>query len=338
MEAAVLNGIGKDLEVEEREIPTPDGNEILIKQQFTGICYRDILTKEGFFPRVSLPMIPGHELSGTIVEIGEDVEYFKKGDHVAGLIYVPCGHCENCISGNENLCAFKKTMGENIRGTYREYVTVNQRALVKVPQGVPEELATIAACVTGMATHALDSVAGISPGKRVLITGAGGGVGSHAIQIARAYGAEVTAVTSSQWKTEELYKLGADHVITASDTFSKDLKAIWAEGANIVMENTGSATFKESFRSLAFGGKMVVPGNLSPASPEIPLGILILKGNTVAGSISSTRNDMEKALLLSLKGKIKPVIWDRIDLKDVNTALKNIKEKKNVGRVLIKFS
>ncbi len=337
MKAAVLNSIGHDLTMEEREIPVPGNNEVLIRQNFTGICYRDILTRDGFFPRVSLPIIPGHELSGIVESVGANVTHFKKGDRVASLIYLPCGHCRNCISGNENLCAFKKTLGEFLDGTYREYIAMDQRSLVKVPDGVPEELSTIAACVTGMATHALDTVAGISAEKKVLITGSGGGVGSHAIQIAKAYGAEVAAITSSEWKKEQLLKLGADHVIIASDNFSKDLKGIWPDGADIVMENTGSATFKESFRSLSFGGKMVVPGNLTPASPELPLGILILKGVTVAGSISSTRLDMEKALNMSKNGKIKPVIWDRILLKDVNSAMSDIKEKKNVGRVLIKF-
>ncbi len=337
MRTAVIKEIGKDLEIEDREIPKPGVDEVIVEQKFTGICYRDILTRDGFFPRLNLPIVPGHEVSGIIKEVGEGVDYFKKGDRVSSLIYIPCGHCENCISGRENLCQYKKTLGENIDGAYSRYVRISQRSLVKVPKDVPEELSSIAACVTGMVIHALDVVGGISEGKRVLITGAGGGVGSHAIQIAKAYGAEVMAVTSSEWKIENLYSLGADHVISAGDGFSKKVKEIWQEGAHISLENTGDATFIDSFRSLAFGGRMVVVGNLTPGAPKLPLGILILKGNSVHGSISSTRYDLERALDMSAKGKIKAVVSKTIPLNDVNIAFEEIKNKKNLGRVFIKF-
>ncbi|MGP6206475.1 zinc-binding dehydrogenase [Cuniculiplasma sp. SKW3] len=337
MKTTVIKEIGKSMEIEERNIPEPGVNDVIIEQKFTGICYRDILTRDGFFPRLNLPIVPGHEVSGIIREVGDGADYFKKGDRVSSLIYVPCGHCENCISGKENLCQYKKTLGENIDGAYSKFVKIDQRSLVKVPQSVPEELSTIAACVTGMVIHALDTVGGISEGKRVLITGAGGGVGSHSIQIAKAYGAEVMAVTSSEWKKEELYKLGADHVISAGEGFSKKVKEIWPEGSHISLENTGDATFTDSFRSLAFGGKMVVVGNLTPGAPKIPLGILILKGNSVQGSISSTRYDLERALEMSAKGKIKAVVSSTITIDEVNKAFEDIKNKKNLGKVFIKF-
>ncbi len=337
MKTAVIRETGKPVEIEEREEPKAGVGEVIIEQKFTGICYRDVLTRDGFFPRLSLPIVPGHEVSGIIKEVGEGVEYFKKGDRVSSLIYVPCGHCDNCISGNENLCQYKKTLGENLDGAYSKYVRISERSLVKVPDGVPEELSTIAACVTGMVIHALDTCGNIKEGKRVLITGAGGGVGAHAIQIAKAYGAEVMAVTSSEWKKEQLYKLGADHVISSGEGFSKKVKEIWNEGAQIALENTGDATFSEAFRSLSFGGRMVVVGNLKPASPGLPLGILILKGNSIFGSISSTRYDLERALNMSAKGKIHAVVSNEIKIEDVNEAFEDIKAKKNLGRVFIKF-
>ena len=337
MKTSVIREIGKEMNIEEREIPHAGIGEVVIEQKFTGICYRDILTRDGFFPRLTLPIVPGHKITGIIREVGEGVEYFRMGGRVSSLIYVPCGHCENCISGRENLCQYKKTLGENIDGAYSRYVKINQRSLVKVPAGVPEELSTIAACVTGMVIHALDTAGGISEGRRVLITGAGGGVGSHAIQIARAYGAEVMAVTSSPWKKESLYDLGADHVIDAGEGFSKKVKEIWPEGAHISLENTGDATFSDSFRALSFGGRMVVVGNLKPAAPQLPIGILILKGNSIFGSISSTRYDLERALNMSMKGKIRAVVSKEVPIEEVNHAFEEIKERKNLGRVFIKF-
>ncbi|MHB1440311.1 MAG: alcohol dehydrogenase catalytic domain-containing protein [Cuniculiplasma sp.] len=337
MKVAVVNKTGQNLEIEERGIPEPLENEVVVKQDFTGICYRDILTRDGFFPRLKTPIVPGHEVSGIIEKTGSGVEDFKVGDRVASLIYLPCGHCINCVSGNENLCQYKKTLGENLDGAYSQYVRLNQRSLVKVPSGVDGELATISACVTGMVIHALKQVAGITEGSRVVITGAGGGVGTHAIQIARTYGAEVAAITSSPWKEKDLYKLGADHVVSSEGEFNKKIKEIWPEGANISLENTGDATFNEAFRSLGFGGKMVVVGNLKPASPPLQLGVLILKGNSVTGSISSTRRDVMDALEMSAKKKIKAVVSEEVSLNNVNDAFERIKAKKNTGRVFIKF-
>ncbi len=337
MKAAVLNHINQDLQIEERERPIAGENEVVVEQKTTGICYRDILTRDGFFPRLKTPIIPGHELSGRIVETGSGVYGFSIGDKVTSLIYKPCGRCMHCVSGQENLCENKVTLGETVDGAYSKFVKIDQRCLVKVPENVPDELSAISACVTGMIIHALGTVGLISEGSRVLITGAGGGVGSHAIQIARASGAEVIAATSSSWKKESLYRLGADHVIESKEGFSKRVKEIWKDGADIVLENTGDATFSDSFRSLGFGGKMVIVGNLKPASVQLPIGILILKGNTISGSISSTRADVMKALEMSSKGKIKPVIADRISLDNVNEAFEKIKKRENLGRVFIEF-
>lgn len=337
MKAAVLNHINQNIDIEEREMPIPQDNEVIIEQKSTGICYRDVLTRDGFFPRLKTPIVPGHELSGTITETGSAVYGFSKGDRVTSLIYKPCGRCLNCQSGNENLCEFKQTLGENVDGAYSKFVKIDQRCLVKVPDNVGNELSAISACVTGMIVHALDRVGSISEGTRVLITGSGGGVGSHAIQIAKAYGAEVMAVTSSPWKKDALYNFGADHVIDAGDGFNRKVKEIWNEGANLVLENTGDATFKDSFRSMGFGGKMVIVGNLNPTSVQLPLGILILKGNAITGSISSTRSDVSKALAMSSKGKIKPAIAGKIPIEEVNEAFEQIKARKNLGRIFIEF-
>lgn len=337
MKVGVINKVGQNMDIEEREIPEPGPDEVVLRQDLTGICFRDILTRDGFFPRLNTPIIPGHEVSGTIDKIGSSVDYFQIGDRVTSLIYTPCGHCYNCVSGNENLCINKKTLGENIDGAYSKFVKLNQRNLVKVPDNVNPELAAISACVTGMLVNALKRVGGITEGSRVVITGAGGGVGTHAIQIAKAFGADVVAVTSSPWKVESLYGLGADHVISSEGEFNKKVKEIWKEGANISLENTGDATFNESFRSLGFGGKMVVVGNLKPSSPPLQLGVLILKGNTISGNISSTRRDMIDALEMSRKKKIKAVVSEEISIDEVNNAFERIKAKKNVGRVFIKF-
>lgn len=335
MKAAVLKNIKEPVEVTDIEKPEVSGNEVLIRQEITGICFRDILTRDGFFPRVQTPIVPGHEISGVIEEAGPDVRDFRVGDRVSSLIYDPCGECEFCESGNENLCVNKRTYGEVLNGGYAQYIKVTERSLVKVPNNVSPEGATIAACVTGMVYHALYKVGGLRSGMRVLITGAGGGVGAHAIQVAKAIGAEVIAETSSPWKEEEILKLGADFVVHSGGRFDREIKEKLGEGVHVALENVGIHTFENSLRSLRTGGRMVVIGNVTPDPVSLPLGLIILKGNSISGSISSTRDDMQKALELTSHGIIKPIVDRKVPLEQINEAYEEMLQRKVFGRVYL---
>jgi len=336
MKAGFLNKINSDIAINNYEIHEPEENEVTVKQRYSGVCFRDILTKNGFQPRVNLPVIPGHEIEGTIIKTGKNVKNFKINDRVSSLIYVPCGKCQYCLSGNENLCPYKKNFGETINGGYSEYVNVNENSLVKVPDNVNHEAAAIAACVTGMLYHSLHFLGKIKKDDYVLITGAGGGVGVHAIQMAKALNAHPIAITSSKWKEEELYKLGAEYIFDSNSEYNKEIKKIG--GADIVLETVGIATFNKSLRSLKAGGRMVVIGNLKPEPVNLPLGLIILKGNSIKGSISSTKNDLKEALKLNSENKIKPVIGEKIELNNINNAYNDMLNKKVFGRVLISYS
>lgn len=335
MKAAILERLREPMKIVEVDRPTVTGNEVVIRQEVTGICFRDILTRDGFFPRAKLPVVPGHEISGTIEEVGEEVRNFKKGERVSSLIYDPCGICEFCISGNENLCPSKRTYGEVLNGAYSRFVKVTERSIVRVPEKVTPEGAAISACVTGMVYHALKVVGGLEEGMRVLITGAGGGVGTHAVQVAKALGAEVVAETSSEWKEKKLLELGADFVVRSDERFDKKVKELTGDGVHIALENVGIHTFSNSLRSLRTGGRVVVIGNVTPDPVQLPLGLIILKGNSVSGSISSTKDDMKQALDLTASGKIKPVVDRKVLLEDINEAYSVMLSKKSFGRVYL---
>lgn len=334
--AAVLTKTKEYPRVQEIEIEPLREDEVQVEQIETGICYRDILTMEGFMPRLVLPIVPGHEISGTVRKVGSKVTKFKVGDRVTSLIYVPCGVCEYCRSGRENLCRDKKTFGESMNGAYRKYINIPEISLVKVPPNVSPEAAAIAACVTGMVVQALDVVGGLKEGQTLLVTGAGGGVGSHAVQIGKALGATVIAETSSEWKSDGIRKAGADFVVSGSD-FSKKVKEISKEGVDIVLETVGSPTFMDGFRSLKFGGRVVVVGNVDVNPVSLPLGNLILKGNSIAGSVSSTKKSVEKALKLSSEGKITPVVGKVYSLEEVGEAYRAMKNRELFGKAYIKF-
>jgi acryloyl-coenzyme A reductase len=334
--AGFLNEINSPIVIKGYDPPEPDDGEVTIEQKYAGVCFRDILTQQGFFPRASLPVIPGHEIGGTIIKKGKNVKGFNIGDRVSSLIYIPCGKCEFCMSGNENLCPNKIAYGENINGGYSKYVNVSMKSIVKVPDGVPDEIVPIAACVIAMLYHAIAKVGKIKRGDYVLITGAGGGVGVHAIQMVKALGGHPIAETSSKWKEERLYDLGAEYIVSSKTEYNKDIKKITGSGADIVLEDVGIATFSKSLRSLKTGGRLVVIGNLKPEPVELPLGLIILKGNSIKGSISSTREDLKKALELS-KSFIKPVIGEKIGISQINSGYNDMLGKKIFGRLLIEY-
>lgn len=334
MKAAILKKLRHPLEIEdidEPEIEEPD--DIIIKIMRTGICYRDLLTVDGFFPKVKLPIILGHEIAGIVEDIGGGVTIVKKGDKVVSLTYVPCGKCEYCKSSKTNLCNNRLWFGELLDGSYAEYIKTKERSIVKVPKGVGWNEAAISACVTGMLINALKEKARLKSGDKVLITGAGGGVGIHAIQVAKAYGAEVIAATSSEEKIKYIKEVKPDEIILFKQGISKQVKERYG-GVDIVIEAVGEPTFYESLKSLKWGGKIVVIGNVNVKPVNLQLGLIILRENYIMGNISSNREHVVEALNFSSKGLVK-AIGEIYPLDKVNKAHKMIKERKSIGRVFL---
>jgi acryloyl-coenzyme A reductase len=159
-------------------------------------------------------------------------------------------------------------------------------------------------------------------------------VGVHAVEMAKALGAYVIAETSSQWKIEPLYKAGADLVVSGNN-FDKEIKEKTGDGVHLALESVGLPTFDKSLRSLRTGGRLVVIGNVDPSPVGLPLGLIILKGNSIHGSISSTRNDMRKVLDMTSRGKLHAVVHEKIRLDDINSAFDEMKQKKSMGRIMI---
>ena len=321
-----------DLELD----PSLGSNEVLLEVEMSGLCYRDLLTIDGYFPRTKLPIILGHEIAGKVLAVGEDVVDFKSGDRVASLTYIPCGKCKYCKSGNENLCKQRLTFGEEINGSFAQMVKVHERSLVKVPDNVTPEGAAIASCVTGMVLRAFRHVAKVKQDESVLITGAGGGVGIHAVQVAKALGCKVIAATSSEEKFKYIMEAGADEVLLSDDKMVEKVKRLTGDdGVDVVLEAVGQPTFEKSLRCLAWGGRMVVVGNVTASSVEVPLGLIILKANSIAGTIAATKKDLEDALKLTADGKVRPVVTV-YPLEKIYDAMEKMRRKESVGRLLLK--
>ena len=195
-----------------------DAKDVLVKVHACGLCYHDVLVMQGVLRRgVKERVVLGHEISGTVAQVGDSVEGFKVGDPVASIFTEPCGYCDQCRRGMEQRCANGRGIGHRIDGGLAEFVKLHENALVTLSEGTDLDGASLYSCPIGVAYNAIKDVAGLQAGERALVTGAGGGLGVHSIQIAKAIGASVFAVTTSPEKMDRLSEVGADEVLLVDD-------------------------------------------------------------------------------------------------------------------------
>jgi D-arabinose 1-dehydrogenase-like Zn-dependent alcohol dehydrogenase len=221
-----------------------------------------------------------------------------------------CGACRYCLAGRQDLCRNSRVLGEHGGGGYAEFACVPARNAIAIPDGLDMTAAVLAVCPVGTSVRAALEVGGLAPGQVVLITGAGGGLGLHQIQVAKCVQARVIAVTSSRDKAEIVRDAGADEVIVAPDLkFSAEVWRLTAkQGADVVLENVVSGTFGESLRSCAQQATVVVLGNIGAQRVELDPGLVIMRRIRIAGSGNATFKDVQVALHLLATGAVKPFI------------------------------
>lgn len=345
MKAIVVRTTGAAADVMRLETlpdPSPGPGQAVVRIEACGVCFHDIVTRNGTMKLgIALPIIPGHEIAGTVVAVGRDVRTLKVGDRVAALerSHV-CGHCRYCRTGREPLCAEQVFIGDKgLNGGYAEYVVVDEDSLVPVPDGVSIEAAAIAACGIGTVYHAISEVGRVRPAENVLVTGSGGGVGTHAVQIAHRAGAFVVAQTTSPEKAETLKRLGADVVVVSErgKDFSDAVRAATGgEGADVVIDNVGTALFQPTRRSLARGGRWVLVGQLTGEFVPFNPAQLFLKSISMLSAMSTTRPELESCLALLARGHIEGVIDRTMPLTEAAAAHALVESGKSLGRVVLR--
>src|SRR6202043_760121 len=272
MRAVVQRSIGDPdvLRVESWPRPSqPRGDELLIRIRAGGVCYHDLLVRDGTYRHlVEPPLVPGHEMAGDVLAVGERVTRIKVGDQVASTNRETCGHCDLCRSGQEGICPNQRFFGHNGPGAYAEFALVRENALSVVPRTIPPEAACMLSCAIGTELHAIREVGRVKTGDTVLVTGAGGGLGIHGVQVAKLAGAFVVGLTSTPGKASEIRTAGADAVVTITrgERFDDKLRAVAPRGFDVICDNAGEPVFASCFRSLAIGGRYVVVGQLNDRS------------------------------------------------------------------------
>ena len=343
MKAVVVNKAGglDALTYTDIPDPQPQGHELVLKVHSCGVCFHDVLTRNGTLKAgVSLPCVLGHEVAGTVVELGAQVKGFKVGDRVATTqrSYI-CGHCRFCRSGFEPLCAQRVFLGDvGLVGGYAQYLAISSDCIAQVPDGVDLDHAAVAACAVGTVLNAVRDVGRVQMGETVLITGAGGGLGLHAIQLARLAGARVLAQTTSADKVELIRKMGAHEVVLhkRGEPFAPLVRDMTqGQGADVIIDNVGTVLFEDMRKSLAIQGRWLMIGQLTGDFVPFNPAQFFLKNQSLLSVTSTSRTQLEDVLTLMQRGQVTPVIERKLPLSEVAQAHQAVEAGRTTGRWLL---
>ena len=338
MKAVVLPETGDpaSFRLQEVEEPKPGAGEVLIRPFYCGVDGHDLVVRQGVMRRGFRPgLIQGHEVSGEVVEVGGHVTDLKPGDRVATKAMWACGRCRYCRTGEETLCVKSRF----VEGGLAELAVFPEECVLPIPEGVGMIEAAIAACAIATPYHAVRDVAETKPGEVVLVTGAGGGLGIHCVQIAKLFGATVIAWTTSEKKIDGIKASGADQVVLsragAGPIYKQVRQLTDGRGADVVIDTVGSAAFTEGFRALGKLGRYVFVGQLTGDEIRINPARIFFKGAKLLGSISHRRHEVEETMQLIADGKIKPVVSGVYSLDQVPHVHELLENRQLLGRPVI---
>lgn len=324
MRAALCRRYGGPEVVEVTDIPAPElgRGQVRVRVHVGAVNFPDVLVMANTYQvSVPVPFVPGSEYAGVVSEVGEGVDGLAVGDRVFGSMIV---------------------------GAFAEEVVVAPTSLNRTPDGVDDRTAAAFGVAYKTAYHVLRSVASLQPGEELVVLGAGGGVGSAAVQLGAALGATVTAVASSSEKLDAARACGAKRLVDyRAGDLRQALRDALGDGADVVVDPVGGDLAEPALRALRYGGRFVTVGYASGTIPRIPLNLVLLKGVAVLGfqfgpfamhhPEDMARNDCELLDLL-VAGKAAPLIGATFALDEAAAALRHVGEGRAVGKVLVQVA
>ena len=326
------------LEYTDFPTPAPKPGEVLVRLHVAALNRMDVMVREGWPGlKLELPHIDGADGAGEVATLGEGTTGFEVGDHVVINANLGCGECNYCLSGWDNMCRNWHLLGETVRGTYAEYIALPARQLYKLPDDFDFHKAAAAALVYQTAWHSLITRGKLQKGESVLIVGAGGGVNTASIDIAKYNGAQVLVVGSGADKLEKAKALGADVLIDRSkeENWSKAVYlATDKQGVDVVVDNVGT-TFMHSLRTLKKGGRLLTVGNSAGPKFEIDNRYMFAKHLSIIGSTMSNLADFKTVMDLVVKGVLEPAVDKSFPLKNAASAQERLWKGENFGKVTL---
>ena len=332
MKAAIYETYRGPLTIHNVEDPAPKKHGVVISVKATGLCRSDWHGWMGHDTDIELPHVPGHEFAGTLEAIGKDVKKFKIGDRVTAPFVCGCGGCEQCLSGNHQVCDHQTQPGFTHWGSFAQYVTLDYADinLVKLPEEINYITAALLGCRFITSFRAIVAQGKVSGGQFVAIHGCGG-VGLSAIMIAHALGAQVIAVDINDKTLAYAKELGAIATINARQNTKvvEHIKTISQGGVHVSVDALGSAnTCYNSIASLRKRGKHIQVGLMTEdhKNPKVPMDMILAHELEIIGSHGMQAYKYPVMLEMIKNGKLQPekLIEKTISLKESTLALPNM--------------
>jgi NADPH:quinone reductase-like Zn-dependent oxidoreductase len=321
-------------------VPDPGPGEVRVRVAAVGLNRMDIFVREGLegpgIRPVSLPHVSGGDVAGAVDALGARVDGWAEGDRVTLYPGLSCGACRHCHAGEASMCAAYGVFGEQRWGGLAEYATVPAGNLHALPDGLDDVTAAAVPAAYTTAWRMLRT-GGCAVGRRVLVIGAGGGVGTAALLLARAMGARVFVTSGHDWKLRRALELGAvagfDHSAGGIDAWAWEVTD--GHGVDLVIDSVGAATWRQSIRSLAPGGAVAICGATSGDSPDISIRELYQRHGRIVGAPLGGRPDFDRVMDLIASGAVTPVVDRTYALADVVEAFERLESGSQFGKVVV---
>ena len=333
------HGGPEQLLYEDVPVPVPQAGEVLVRVRACALNHLDIWIRQGIpnYP-ITLPHVSGCDVSGVVERIGEAVQSpFSIGQPVVVSPGISCWQCECCLAGRDNFCPTYRLVGAQVDGGYAEFVTVPAVNLLPMPAGLTVEQAAAYPLVSVTAWHMVKTLANVQPGETVLVMGAGSGVGSMGVQIARLLGARVLSTVGTDDKRERAEMLGADVVINHAreDVTDRVRAATDGRGVDVIVEHVGQAVWESCLRSLTRGGRLVTCGSTSGPESRLDVRSVYARQLTIMGSYMGTRAELLEVSRFIRDGKLTPVVDSVFPLSDARQAQERMLARKSFGKIIL---
>ena len=342
MKAVVFQQHGGPEVLKYTDAPEPSirAGDVLVRVRACALNHLDLWVRGGL-PGVLIPLphIPGSDVAGEVAKIGSDVTTVRVGQKVVLAPGVTCGKCAACLAGLDNRCRQFTNLGYLIDGGCAEFVRVPEVNCLPYPENLSFEEAAAVPLVFQTAWHMLVSRAELQPGEDVLILGAGSGVGSAAIQVAKFLGARVIATAGTDAKLEKARQLGADHTINhRSQKIREEVRRITNKrGVDVVFEHVGTATWDDSLSSLAPSGRLVTCGATTGFDAKIDLRFLFSRQLSLLGSYMGTKSELYTVLKLVASGRLRPIVDCVFPLAEAVAAHTYLESSRQFGKVVLQI-
>jgi len=343
MKAVVFREHGgpERLEVAEMPMPAITSTGVLVEVRACALNHLDLWTLQGLPGlRIEMPHVLGNDISGRIKDVGSEVSHLAIGDRIMIAPGLSCGHCIQCLSGQDNLCSAYNIIGHRVQGGLAQYVSVPAANAFPIPGGLDFSQAAAIPLTFLTAWHMLVNRAHLQPGEDVLVLAAGSGVGSAAIQIAKLVGAHVITTVGNAQKLELARRLGADETI---QHYEQRISAVVrkmtnGKGVEVVVEHVGSATWDESLRSLATNGRLVTCGATTGYQAQLDLRHIFYRQLTILGSMMGGKAELPEVLKFFENGKLQPVVDKVFPFIETTQAFQHLQASQHFGKVVVEVS